>query len=352
MRRSRGRRLGLLIAGGVVVAGAAGIAATGVDLGGDDAQPRSTLPPETATVTRATLTKTERVTGTLGYGDPLTLAARGAGTVTWLPAEGSTITRGQPVYRRDDRAVPLWYGTLPFYRSLSNGAEGADVKQLEQNLSALGYDGFTVDASFTAATGSALAQWQSDLELPESGRLDPGLVVTAPAAIRVAEHRTTPGSPASGPILTYTGTARVVEINLDVAKQHLVHKGVTASVTLPDETVVDGTVTSVGTVARITTTGQQATTTIDVVVELAEQKDLGSLDAAPVSVSLVSQTKAGVLTVPVAALLALSEGGYGVQVIHNGQTSYVAVTTGLFADGRVEVSGPGIAEGMIVGMPS
>jgi membrane fusion protein, multidrug efflux system len=59
-----------------------------------------------------------------------------------------------------------------------------------------------------------------------------------------------------------------------------------------------------------------------------------------------------VLTVPVAALLALAEGGYGVQVVEGATTRIVAVETGLFAGGRVEVSGAGISEGMTVGMPS
>jgi len=59
-----------------------------------------------------------------------------------------------------------------------------------------------------------------------------------------------------------------------------------------------------------------------------------------------------VLTVPVAALLALAEGGYGLEVVDGGRSSITAVETGLFADGRVEVSGSGIAAGTTVGVPS
>ena len=79
---------------------------------------------------------------------------------------------------------------------------------------------------------------------------------------------------------------------------------------------------------------------------------IGTLDAAPVDVTLVSKTKENVLTVPIAALLALAEGGYGVQVVDGQRTYYVAVETGLFAGGRVEVSGAGLAEGMVVGVPA
>ena len=55
---------------------------------------------------------------------------------------------------------------------------------------------------------------------------------------------------------------------------------------------------------------------------------------------------------PVAALLALAEGGYGLEIIEGSGSRIVAVETGLFADGRVEVSGDGVSQGATVGMPS
>jgi hypothetical protein len=54
----------------------------------------------------------------------------------------------------------------------------------------------------------------------------------------------------------------------------------------------------------------------------------------------------------VAALLALAEGGYGVEIVSGSTSRIVAVETGLFADGRVEVAGADLTEGMTVGMPS
>ena len=54
------------------------------------------------------------------------------------------------------------------------------------------------------------------------------------------------------------------------------------------------------------------------------------------------------LAVPVSALVALLEGGYAVQVDDAGQLRYVGVQLGLFANGLVEVSGTGLAEGQKV----
>lgn len=59
-------------------------------------------------MSRTTLTETTTVDGSLGYGDAITIAAKSQGTITWLPGEGSTITRGRGVYSEDaDRRPPV-----------------------------------------------------------------------------------------------------------------------------------------------------------------------------------------------------------------------------------------------------
>jgi peptidoglycan hydrolase-like protein with peptidoglycan-binding domain len=236
------------------------------------------------------------------------------------------------------------------YRALGSGAEGSDVRELEENLAALGYGGFTVDDSFSSGTADAVRSFQEDRGLPETGRLRPDEVVIAAAAIRVTTLTATLGGPAAGPVLAYTETTRAVSIALDVAKQHLVTVGVTAEIELPDGSTVEGEVSQVGTVATV---GASASgPTIEVTVAVADQAALGTLDAAPVTVTLQADRAQDVLTVPVAALLALSEGGYGVQIVEGDTTRYVAVNLGMFANGRVEISGDAIAEGVVVGMPS
>jgi hypothetical protein len=73
---------------------------------------------------------------------------------------------------------------------------------------------------------------------------------------------------------------------------------------------------------------------------------------APVTIAVVGQQQVNVLAVPVAALLALREGGYGVQVVQGGTTRIVAVRIGMFANGLVQVSGAGITTGTVVGVAS
>lgn len=343
------------VAGSTLLVAAAVVAASiGFGGGGGGPTPRSTSTGPalaTAPVTRTSLTQTQQVNGTLGYGAPVRVKTHGNGTITWLPALGTVVNRGQVMYQIDYRPVSLFYGDRPFYRSLNTGDTGEDVKVLEQNLAALGYTGVTVDTTYTSATATAVRKWQKDHSLTQNGVFDPAAVVLAPAAVRIATVDLQLGDPADGQVLSYSGTTRIVQVALDVALQTIAKKGSSATITLPDGTNLAGTVANVGSVA---VAGRLETdpATIDVTVSVADQSKLGTLDQAPVTVTLVAATVENVLTVPVAALVALAEGGTAVQVVDGSTSHYVTVRLGMFANGRVQVTGDGIVEGTLVGVPS
>jgi peptidoglycan hydrolase-like protein with peptidoglycan-binding domain len=366
----------LLIAGAAVVLLGGAVAGLALARGSAAKQPAANpaLPPATATVTRTTLVETKKVSGTLGYGEAVPVSAAQTGTLTWIAPVGSTVKRGEPLFKLDQRPVVALYGSLPLYRPLRAGVKGIDAKQFEENLSKLGSTGFTVDDTYTAATARAVRRWQADLGLPQTGAVEPGQVVVIPGAVRVAEHTARVGDRIGGErgggasVLSYTGTTKMVTVQLEVADQALAAKRRTVTVTVPGRGPVKGTIAQVGAVATApeptgNAPGDQASSApagtrstaadarIEVTVTIADQKALGSLDAAPVDVDFVSQQRKDVLAVPVAALLALPDGGYGVQVVEGGATRIVAVKTGMFAAGRVEVSGAGIAEGVTVGVP-
>jgi multidrug efflux system membrane fusion protein len=269
------------------------------------------------------------------------------------------VDRGQPVFKVDNEPVVLLFGELPLYRALAGDAEGPDVKQLEDNLKALGYTGFTVDERFSGSTGTAVKRWQKDLGLDETGVVAPGRVVYAGGPIRVAQHKLRVGDAASGEVLAFTGTTKIVIVDLPVDQQRYAAPGMAVQVTLPDGKPVQGKVESVGTTASNSDGGQQSTgasgdngpATLEVAVSIADQGAIGALQRGPVKVRFVAEERKDVLTVPVAALVALSEGGYGVQVVEGGSARYVAVETGMFAGGRVEVRGGGLQPGMKVGVP-
>jgi peptidoglycan hydrolase-like protein with peptidoglycan-binding domain len=365
------RKLWIAGAAVAVLGTAVAVAVMSRDSGPDETRAR--LPPATARVVKTTLVEAKTVAGTLGYGDPVPVQAAGTGTITWIAPAGSTVERGSPLFAIDTRPVVALYGTLPLYRPLVVGRAGADVRELEENLAALGYAGLEVDDTFTSGTAAAVRRWQTDLGLPASGVVEPGQVVVNAGPVRVGENTArvgdTIGGGASGgeaggtregeaagsrggaaAVLSYTSTSRLVTLDLAVADRPLAVPGRTVKVTVPGAGTVDGTIASVGNAATAKAPTSAADARISVTVTIADQAALGSLDTAPVDVDLVSDERKDVLAVPVAALLALPDGGFGVEVVEGPTTRIVSVQTGLFAGGRVEISGNGIAEGTTVGV--
>jgi hypothetical protein len=152
-------------------------------------------------------------------------------------------------------------------------------------------------------------------------------------------------------MLSVTGIERRIIVALDANRQGLLAVGDAVEVVLPDGTRVDGSVASVGTVVTPGDEMQGTSASIEVIVALTDPAAAGTLDEAPVDVSIVQSQATDVLAVPVEALLALAEGGYAVERVTGAGSELVAVTTGAFADGRVEVTGE-LAEGDEVVVPA
>ncbi|CAM5497209.1 hypothetical protein GCM10010222_63610 [Streptomyces tanashiensis] len=228
---------------------------------------------------------------------------------------------------------------------------GMDVLQFESNLAALGYTGFTVDERFTSGTERAVKRWQKSLGLPETGRVGLGDVVYASGRIRLGQPSVRLGAAAGENVLGYTGTTRKVVVDASAQEASWAVRGAGVTVGLPDGTAVKGQVASVGRQATAPegdggTSG--AAPTVPVTVTITDQRSLGRLESGPVSVEYVGRKRENVLAVPVAALVALAEGGHGLET-EDGR--FVTARTGLFADGMVEVSGPALRAGLKVRIP-
>ncbi|MFI6689520.1 peptidoglycan-binding protein [Streptomyces sp. NPDC050485] len=248
------------------------------------------------------------------------------------------------------------------------GTQGADVRLLEDNLYALGYRDFgRPDDRLTDATVVAIKRWQKALGMRKpTGRVAPGDVQVLPGTSRVGEVKAHLGDSAGEDLMTLTGTDKVVTVPIPVSDLSIAHKGSQVTITLPDGSTAKGKVTQVGTVATGSDDqggsgggkgaqggpGQEAK--VQVTVAFDKASEAGDLAGAPVSVDFASEVHKNVLTVPVGALVALREGGYALQLpappgqAKGGAPQLVQVTTGMFAKGLVEVSGPGVKEGMKV----
>jgi hypothetical protein len=346
--RGRGRWMALgimVVAAGAMAGWRAGVFSPAASSGTGQGAPA----PATAAVTQQDLSATTPVTATLGYAGSYTVTGRGGGTLTWLPSAGQVIGQGQVLYRVDNGSpVVLLYGSVPDWRPISTGDTGSDVSQLNHDLVRLGY----ANSAGVAALGWDYYSWETEYGMQRleehlgvsspPGLLSLGQVVFEPEALRVSQVTGSLGGPAAGPLLAATSDRLVVTISLDVSAQSEVKAGDRVTVTLPGGTTTPGVVSSVGKVAS-SGSGPDATTTIPVQVRLTDPKAAGSLEQAPVTVNITTESSPGpVLAVPVTALVARSPGGYVVEVAGPGNTRrWVPVTPGIYdgANGLVQVTG-------------
>jgi peptidoglycan hydrolase-like protein with peptidoglycan-binding domain len=349
-RRTRGRVGRAFVV--VLVIAAVG-AAVWLLLPGDSAAPpvaNDHVPLGTATVQRRDLVDRVDIDATLGYADARKLAAPAAGTVTRLRAEGAIVGRGRSLLSIDAQATAwVLYGTRPLYRDLGPGvADGRDVRQLERNLVALGYDPGTVDVDWTSATTAAVEEFQEDRGLDETGTLRRTDVVVSNGPVRIGAHTVEVGDQAriGAPVTALSSTVSEVTAKVDAGNAGAVRRGDAVTVTLPDGRTARG---RISTVASVATAGEDgAAATVGLSVALRDRR-LGGLDGAPVTLSLATGSTAAALAVPISALVATGPSAYAVQLA--GTRRLIAVTLGVSADGWVEVAGRGLRVGARVVVP-
>jgi len=341
-------------------------------------------PPNTAKVELGKLSAVVSVDGTLTYsaqsdGSPYAVINQAQGTYTKLPALGQVISQGQALYRVDDSPVLLLYGSTPAYRTLSAGASGADVAELNADLVALGFATSTelspTSASFWSATTTAVEKLQAALGVTQTGALILGEVVFEPSAMRVTtmSAQLGGGTQTGQTVMQATSTARIVQVALNASQETEVAVGDTVTITLPNSQTTPGVVSSVGAVATCPsssgsgrsssssaapgtdTCSGSTTPTINVDIAISDPAATGTWDQAPVRVGITTASVPSALAVPVTALLAQSGGGYAVEVVGAGATDHlVPVSLGLFDDagGLVQVTGSGLVAGQKVVVPA
>jgi multidrug efflux pump subunit AcrA (membrane-fusion protein) len=378
------RRLTALV---IAIAITAGIALIifALESSGGSAASASTSPVATAAVIRTTLASRQQVSGTLQRAGSYTLVMQqSSGTLSALPAPGTVIGRGQPLYWLDGRPVRLLYGTQAAWRDLRlKDSDGADIRQLERNLLALGFTDYgylTVDDHFDSATAAAIKQWQHAHGVRETGFLPLGTVAFLPGAVRVTAQRAIPGTPLTPgtAVLDLTSTGLIVNVPLDPSLRQLVHVGDHVQIQLPLGQTTPGTVSQIGadTTAASTSgasaggstagsdsSGQSASgssspaggggsASVPVTVSLDRPGAARGLDQVPVQLAITDTVHRNVLAVPIGALTALAGGGYAVAVDHGGTRRLIAVTPGVFDGNRVEVASSQLHPGMRVEVAS
>jgi peptidoglycan hydrolase-like protein with peptidoglycan-binding domain len=342
-----------MLAGAAVLVAVIGVVTTS---GGEDAAPaEEDQSANTATVERGPLSNRVSRAGFLTYragsgGLPLAVTNRAAGTYTKLPALGDRVVCGEVLYRVDEKPVLLLCGAVPAYRDLHQGDAGEDVRQLNQNLHELGYDADIdidpADGVFSSRTEAALRVLQQTKGFEVTGALGVDDAVVLPWSLRIAEVTGELGGTAEpgAQVLRATSDTLEVQIELDASEREAVKPGDAVQITLPGNTSATGEVERLGRVVQVPAAqgDNPAAPTIPVFIGLDHPDKARGLDRAPVQVNITTKGVENALNVPVTAIVGLSGGGFGVQVVRaDGRRELVAVKLGLFdtAGGRVQVEG-------------
>jgi Putative peptidoglycan binding domain len=314
----------------------------------------------TATIVQRLLSAQTNVSATLGYAGTYSVVNQAVGSYTEVPAVGDVIEAGGVLYAVGGRPVVLLVGSTPAYRTLVAGIGGPDALELNTDLVALGYGAATLQGPvFSAATAAALMKLQAHLGVAQTGVLTADQVTFLPSAARITEVSATLGATAQvgAAVATATSTTRQVVVALNATQQAAVKVGDQVTITLPDTSTTAGVVSTVGTVATAPAgngQGQSTTPTVEVEVRPTDPTATGNLDQAQVLVAITTASVTDALVVPVAALLALTGGGYAVEVVAvNGTHQLAGVTLGLFddADGLVQITGSAVHVGSRVVVP-
>ena len=298
----------------------------------------------------------------------LVSAAAGA-TIDRFATTGE-VTTGTVVYWSNDVPVIAIEGdaaaTPVLSRSLSDGvSDGADVNLFEKALSVMGFtaDGtMTVDDHFDSATATATAAWWASLGVTADATnivVPAGSFVVVPAGLSIGAALVPAGTVLDGDtvVMSLTAPSRRVTTSAPIGDDTFA-LGATIDVEFPDGTVQPGTVVDVGNVATNTTGTPGDTPSVTITIKVDNiPASVDSFVEIPVTLRVVSANVPQAIVVPVSALVALTEGGYAVEVVTGSaadgtnQTKLVGVKPGLYTNGFVQVDGE-LAAGTEVVVPA
>ena len=179
-----------------------------------------------------------------------------------------------------------------------------------------------------------------------------------PAAVRVGSAHVAIGGAAlpGAPILDLTSVDEIVKLAVDPQLAPSIHAGDQIRFTTTDGTAIPGTIVSVAAVAVAppdTGNGPPARA----IGGGHRRRDRSGGPGRPRRVptcwrTVTTGTAPDALAVPVAALVVLADGSFGVEVAAGGTTHFVQVVPGIYDQTMVEIKGTGIAPGDQVVVPA
>ena len=346
--KRRSRRIGVVATLMVIAAGAA--AATLALSTASEAAEAVATEPVAVPVELTTLTSELRLPGAaISFGEASELPPQ-EGMLTAAPMVGALHRRGDALFEIDGAPITLMTGQRPFWRQLAVGSRGPDVRQLEENLIALGFlDRPGAGDRFDWRTREAVRRWQRDLGVEVTGTFCPtSVVVSSDDEIRIEQVTSRLGSRGESPALVSETRLRAT-VSLTQAQARELVPGTPVTVVASDGTEVDAVISEITTRDGAADDGSAGSQTARIDFP-SEAHGLGPGTATVIVRDPVERE--ATLVVPVTALLATADGGYAVEVWEPGDGPghfrRVSVTVGVVADARAQILGGDLRAGELV----
>ncbi len=282
----------------------------------------STVDTELVSVVRQDVVETKKVQATVGNGLGITVPIEAEGLVTWAAPAGSVLASGDVIAEVSGRPIVLVVGEVPLYRPLRlvgryetdeantrlGQQKGADVAQLQQYLLAQGFDDkgrLTVDEVFGISTQRAVKAWQTSVGHPATGVVDASQLVFFTNEV-LLQTELTVGQQFVPIEVTGTGTVLQVRGSTSLRDFFPVGDAINVNTEPPRTGVVFRSTRVIGGDGS----GDGVSQLIEISVDDANPTELGQ------SVEVVGSLTQAVdaLTIPVRALLAMSDGSWQVEV--------------------------------------
>ncbi|MCL2483019.1 MAG: hypothetical protein FWF43_06325 [Propionibacteriaceae bacterium] len=347
IRRQRVLLVILVVALVVCVAGV--VAARYVKSPSQQAAEQSPPPASVVTseVVSQVLTQAVTVRGSVDVSSSLDVVNRlqaSPAIVTRLPVGvGSQVDTGTVIVEISGQPVFVIAGVVPAYRDLVPGAKGTDVEQLQRGLQAMNLLRTTTAGTYDSATAQAVGKLFTANGYADPGVMPLGTVVFVPSLpATVGSVAAQVGSDAGNTaLMTLDSGDPVVHATIPAGQESGVAAG--QSVTVRDEVNRRdgaGTVDSVGQFAPQSTdsSGVPSAPGFPVTVTVTSGVDASWVGASVAVTITMASTPAEVLSVPVAAIQTTQDGHTYVTVSAASGTHDVQVTTGMIAQGVVEVT--------------
>jgi hypothetical protein len=308
---------------------------------------------KTAAVETRDLTASSMTSCPVDYGEEISVGTTATGTVTKLPAVEDIVGPGDSLMRLDDSPVTILKGSIPAWRDFTPWMDdGRDIAQLKKALIALGYldkdDVGYYQNRWYWALSEAIMDFQEARGLERDDDLARHSILFLPRPVRISSLTLSPGDPVQPgtTILAYTGTEPRITCSLATSERRYAVHGHEVTLEFPDGTKGAALITAT---TPVPASSPDQSATIDVTIEAPEVE--GQENGTVAKVTFTDSLAMGVKAVPVTALVAFTDGGYGVQrVTSDNSLEYVAVATGQFADSWVEITSadPAVGDKVVV----